>query len=132
MKLIVLVNSVIIFLSQMILLKWLNFLIRSLTVTLNSPGLLDLFLSSDASICSAMAFSLLGNSDCVVVLVSIDFPRNSKQNAQFIRYLKTILVLIGMVFRIICFCCCYWILWVDRLWININILNCKKNGPNSN
>ena len=39
-----LVNSVIILLSQMILLKWLNFLIRSLTVTLNSPGLLDLFL----------------------------------------------------------------------------------------
>ena len=39
-----------------------------------SPALLDLFLSSDASICSAMAFSLLGNSDHIVVSVSIDFP----------------------------------------------------------
>ena len=40
----------------------------------HSPALLDLFLSSDASICSAMAFPPLGNSDHVVVSVSIDFP----------------------------------------------------------
>ena len=32
-----------------------------------SPALLDLFLSSDASIYSTMAFPLLGNSDHVVV-----------------------------------------------------------------
>ena len=42
------------------------------------PALLDLFLSSDASICSAMAFPPLGNSDHVVVSVSIDFPTNSQ------------------------------------------------------
>ena len=40
----------------------------------HSPALLDLFLFSDASICSAMAFPPLENSDRVVVSVSIDFP----------------------------------------------------------
>ena len=49
----------------------------------HSPALLDLFISSDASICSTMAFSPLANSDHVVT------------------WLMTILVLIGMVFVII-------------------------------
>ena len=48
----------------------------------DSPALLDLFLSSDPSICSTMAFPPLGNSDGVVS-VSIDFPINSKQNTSF-------------------------------------------------
>ena len=48
-------------------------------------ALLDLFLSSDASICSTMAFPPLGNSDHVVVSVSIDFPTNSQQDAPFHR-----------------------------------------------
>ena len=39
----------------------------------HNPALLDLFLSSDASICSTMAFPQLGNFDHVVVSVSIDF-----------------------------------------------------------
>ena len=43
----------------------------------HSPALLDFFLSSDASICSAMVFPPLGNSDHVVLSVSIDFPTNS-------------------------------------------------------
>ena len=43
----------------------------------HSPALLDFFLSSDASICSTMAFPPLGNSGHVVVSVSIDFPTNS-------------------------------------------------------
>ena len=47
----------------------------------HSPALLDLFISSDASICSTRAFPPLGNSDHVVVSVSIDFPINSKQDA---------------------------------------------------
>ena len=51
----------------------------------HSPALLDLFLSSDASICSTTAFPPLGNSDRVVVSVSIDFPTNSQQNAPFHR-----------------------------------------------
>ena len=45
----------------------------------HSPALLDLFISSDASVCSTMAFPPLGNSDHVV-LVSIDFLINSKQD----------------------------------------------------
>ena len=40
----------------------------------HSPALLDSFISSDASICSIMAFPPLGNSDDVVVSVSFDFP----------------------------------------------------------
>ena len=51
----------------------------------HSPALLDLFISSDASICSAMAFPPLGNSDHVVVSVSVDFPTNSQQDAPFHR-----------------------------------------------
>ena len=48
-----------------------------------SPALLDLFISSDASICSTMAFPPLGNSDHVIVSVSIDFPSNSQRDVPF-------------------------------------------------
>ena len=51
----------------------------------HSPALLDLILSSDAGICSTMAFPSLGNSDHVVVSVSIHFPINSKQDTPFHR-----------------------------------------------
>ena len=50
----------------------------------HSPALLDLFLSSDASICCTMAFSSLGNYD-VVVSVSIDFLSNFYWDAPFHR-----------------------------------------------
>ena len=49
----------------------------------HSPALLDLFISSDASICSTKPFPPLGNSDHVAVSVSIDFPINSKQDIPF-------------------------------------------------
>ena len=49
----------------------------------HSPALLDLFISSDASICSTMAFPPLGNSDHVVVSVSFDFPSYSQRDAPF-------------------------------------------------
>ena len=49
----------------------------------HSPAILDLFISSDASICSTMAFPPLANSDHVVVSVFIDFPINSKQDTPF-------------------------------------------------
>ena len=42
----------------------------------HSPALLDLFISSNASICSTMAFPPLVRSDHVVVSVSIDLPNN--------------------------------------------------------
>ena len=74
-ELIDLVNSVIIFQSQMTLLRWLTFRHGSL-------ALFELFLSSDASICSTMAFPELANSD-LVVSVSINFPINSKQDDLF-------------------------------------------------
>ena len=51
----------------------------------HSPALLDLCISSDASICSTMDFPPLGNSDHVVVSVSIDFPSNSQRDAPFHR-----------------------------------------------
>ena len=68
----------------------------------HSPALLDLFISSDAGICSTMAFLLLRNSDHVVVSVSIDVPSYSLWDALFhhIAYM-TILKLIVMVFVII-------------------------------
>ena len=50
-----------------------------------SPAILDLFISSDASICCTTAFPPLGNSDHVVVSVSLDFPSNSKRDAPFHR-----------------------------------------------
>ena len=50
----------------------------------HSPPILYLFISSDASICSTMAFPPLGNSDHVVASVSIDFPSNSQQDTHFI------------------------------------------------
>ena len=48
-------------------------------------SIISLFLSSDASICSTMAFPPLGNSDHVVVSVFIDLPSNSQQDALFYR-----------------------------------------------
>ena len=51
----------------------------------HNPALSDLFLTSDASICSTMAFPPLENSDQPVVSVSIDFPTNSQWGAPFHR-----------------------------------------------
>ena len=49
----------------------------------HGPALLDLFLTSYASICSTMAFSSLENSDHVGVSVSIDFPSICQWDALF-------------------------------------------------
>ena len=62
-----------------------NFRTRIPDCDFHSPALLDLFISSDASICSTMAFPPLGNSDHVAVLISIDFTINSKQDTPFHR-----------------------------------------------
>ena len=40
-------------------------------------------ISSDTSICSTVAFPPLGNSDDVVVSVSIDFPSYFQQDVRF-------------------------------------------------
>ena len=76
-----LVNAVIIFLSQMTPLS--NFPTQIPESDSHSPALLDLFISSDASICSTMAFPPLGNADHIFVSVSIDVPINSKQDTTF-------------------------------------------------
>ena len=49
----------------------------------HSPALLNFFLSFDASICSTMVFSPLGNSDHVVASLSSDFPSYSQQDVPF-------------------------------------------------
>ena len=51
----------------------------------HSPALVELFISSDTSICSTMVFPPLGNSDDIVASVSIDFSINSKQDIPFHR-----------------------------------------------
>ena len=56
-------------------LTWMiNFPTRIRDCDSHSPAVLDLFISSNASICSTLAFAPLANSDHVVVLVPIDFP----------------------------------------------------------
>ena len=62
-----------------------NFPTRIADCESHSPALLDLFLTSNASICSTLAFPPLGNSDHVVVSVFINFPINSKQDTPFHR-----------------------------------------------
>ena len=49
----------------------------------HSLVLLDSVLSSDTSVCSTMVFPALGNSDHVVVSVSIDFPSYPQWGAPF-------------------------------------------------
>ena len=60
-----------------------NFPTRIPVCDSHSPSLLDLFISSDASICSTMPFPPLGNSDHVAVSFSIDFSSYSQRDAPF-------------------------------------------------
>ena len=72
-------------LSQMTLIRWLT--LQTPDCNSHSLALLDLFISSDASICSMMAFPQLGSFHFVshvVVSVSIDFLSNSKGMPYFI------------------------------------------------
>ena len=68
----------------MTLLKMVNFPTRISDCDSHSPALLDLFISSDASICSTMAFPPFGNSDHVVVSVSLNFQLIHKRMPHFI------------------------------------------------
>ena len=62
-----------------------NFPTRNPDCDSHGPALLDLFISSDTSICSTMAFPPLGNSDHFVFSVSIDFPSYSQGDVLFHR-----------------------------------------------
>ena len=79
-----LVNSVILFISND-LTQMVNFPTCIPGCDSLSSALFDFFNSSGASICSTMAFPPFGNSDHVVVSVSIDFPTNSQRDAPFHR-----------------------------------------------
>ena len=79
-----LVNSVIIFLSQMTLLRWLNFLLQSqIVILIVLLFWIYFFLLTPVYICSTVDFPPLGNSDHVVISVFIDFPSNSQRDAPF-------------------------------------------------
>ena len=69
-------------LSQMTSLKWLTFLLLSFLLWLTQSSSFG-FLSSDASICSTMAYPPFENSDHVLMSVFINFPIDSKQDALF-------------------------------------------------
>ena len=79
-ELIDLVNSVITFLSQMTLLRWLTFLLGSQTVIL-----IVLLFWISFFLLTGLAFPPLGTFDHVIVSVSIDFPTNSQQDPPFYR-----------------------------------------------
>ena len=84
-ELIDMVKFVITFLSQMTLLRWLTFLLGSQTVILMVLLFwIYLFLLMLVFVLQWL-FPPLGNSDHVVVSVSIDFPTNSQQDAPFHR-----------------------------------------------
>ena len=61
----------------------------------HSPALLDLFISSDAGICSTMAFPPLGNSDLLLPQFPLTFHNIYNRMPRFIPLLMTILMLIG-------------------------------------
>ena len=82
-ELIDLVNSVIIFLSQMTLLRWLTFLRGSQTVILIVLLFWNYFFLLMLVFVLQWLFLPTGNSDHVVVSVSIDFPSNSQRDAPF-------------------------------------------------
>ena len=83
-ELIDLVNCVIIFFISNYLSQMVNVPTRIPDCDSHIPALLDLFISSDASVCSTMSFPPLRNSDYVFVSVSIDFPSNSQGDLCFI------------------------------------------------
>ena len=82
-ELIDLVNSVIIFSISDDLTLMVNFPTPIPDCDSHSPVFLDLFLSSEASLCTTVAFPSLGNSDHVADSFSIDFPSYSQQDAPF-------------------------------------------------
>ena len=106
----------------MTLLTWLTSRFESLTVT--PTVLLFRFIFSDANI-----YPPLGNSDHVVVSVSIDFLSNSKGYVSFhhiaYEYYHTDWDSLRDYLRGFpwpCFCCCYWILLVGIDFIRLELL----------
>ena len=84
MELIDLVNSVIIFIISNDFTQMVNFPTWIPDCDSHSLALLDFFLSSDASICSAMTFSPLGNSDHGVVSFPLIFHQTHNRMPCFV------------------------------------------------
>ena len=92
-----LTNSVIIFLFEMTLLRWLTFLLGLLTITLTVlPFWFYIFLSSDSTLLS-LHWKIL-----IIMLSQFLLTFQSTQNGmpRFIAKLNTIIVLIRMIFMI--------------------------------
>ena len=66
-----------------------------------SLALLDFFLFSDTSVYSTIAFPPLGNSDLVIVSVSIDFPLNSKWDVPFHHLFLVLIWIFGFIYLFI-------------------------------
>ena len=84
-ELIDLVNSIIKFSIPKNVIRMVNFPTQIPDCDPYSPAILDFFISSDDSACFTMACPPLGNSDHVVVSVSIDYSSNSQWNPPFHR-----------------------------------------------
>ena len=96
--------------------QMLNFPTQIQNCDSHSSALLNLFLSSDASICSTLVFPPLENSDHVGVSVSLGFHHFHNGLIHFIALLMTLLVLIGSVFVII------WKMFHGRIYLNLTLL----------
>ena len=96
--------------------QMLNFPTQIQNCDSHSSTLLNLFLSSDASICSTLVFPPLENSDHVGVSVSLGFHHFHNGLIHFIALLMTLLVLIGSVFVII------WKMFHGRIYLNLTLL----------
>ena len=104
------------FLSQMILLRWLTFLLRSLTVTLRVLFFwIYLFLLALVFVLQRLSL----HWEILIILLSqfpLTFQLIHNGMPHFIAYLMTILVLIGMVFVII------WEMFHGRISLNSVLL----------
>ena len=117
LELIDLVSSVTIFLSQMTLLRWLPFLLRSLTVNLTVLLFWIYFSWCYYLLCNG--FTPLGNSDLVFVSVS-RFSNKLKTRCPVL----TIPMLIGTVFPIL------WEIFHGRVSLNSVLLQMPVNFVN--
>ena len=142
-ELIDLVNSVIIFLSQTTLLRWLTFLFGSLTVILT----IMLFWISFFLLMLVFVLQWLSLHCKILIMLLSQFPlafhHIHNKMPLFIALHMTILLLIGIVFdhlrdvpwedifKLKCFCCCLRILWARSGWNWCIYLSPKISGQAS-